>query len=210
MTDYLNKEKIIELLKTSKISEFNQLRKKNPKWRPILRNVDLSMVDLGGVDFGNADLEGANLQASNLEKAFLEGANLRGADLHNAMLRRAYFENADLEGALLDGSNLEKAYFERAFIEGMSLRDAYLKEVDFENADLEESKTDDVITISTRKKSKELRKELTGVSVHKDGFDIDIKKISETQDEPIFTYDGQTFRIRKDESSKIMLELVEI
>ncbi len=111
-----DKEQLIELAKT-KVGEFNQLRRDNPR----------AVSDLSG-----ADLKGGNLQGANLSGINLTGANLSGADLLNANFHRANLDGADLRGAKLGGwsgepcmrmclheGNFLNAHYDRAQLEEM-------------------------------------------------------------------------------------------
>ncbi len=80
-----SKEQLIEMVRT-KVAEFNQARRDNPRL----------VSDLSG-----ANLQGANLGGGNLSGINMAGANLNGADLVNANFHRTNLDGADLRGAKL-------------------------------------------------------------------------------------------------------------
>ena len=102
--------KYYALLKAGKISDFNEMRRKEGPNQ---------VIHLTGANLSGADLTGAYLSGAYLCGAYLTGANLRGADLTGAYLTGAYLKKANLTGADLTGANLS----------GANLSGADLKEV---------------------------------------------------------------------------------
>lgn len=70
-----NKEYLADLLRESKIDEFN---KKRPYPAVDLSGVDLQMAQLTGTNFSGANLSGANLSDANIDFVNFWGANLYG------------------------------------------------------------------------------------------------------------------------------------
>ncbi|MCK5039936.1 MAG: pentapeptide repeat-containing protein [Candidatus Aenigmarchaeota archaeon] len=139
-----NKETFIQLLKTGKVDEFNELRKE-------VKTVDLNEVDLSGLDLYEIDLSeailtksnlsesrlmDANLRNSYLPKTNLSGADLSNADLNGASLYCADLSRADLSGAYLNDADLTQVNLSGASLNGASLYNANLFEANFFMADL--------------------------------------------------------------------------
>lgn len=80
-----------------------QLRSKDSRAQPNLRDSDLRGARLQG-----ADLRDASFRRSCLWKAHLQGADLRGASLNRADLTEARLAGVKLEGANLAGARLTR------------------------------------------------------------------------------------------------------
>jgi len=74
-------------LEEENVKEFNELREKNPDWRPNLMGADLEGKNLTGVNFYEADLRRANLSKTNFTKAKLSKTDFREANLDEADFR---------------------------------------------------------------------------------------------------------------------------
>jgi len=135
-TETPNKETFIQLLKTGKVDEFNELRKE-------VKTVDLNEVDLSGlylyeIDLSEAiltksNLSGTNLMEANLSNSYLPKSNLNVANLSDANLSgvnlyRANLSGADLSGAYLNEANLTQVNLFGARLNSASLYDANLLE----------------------------------------------------------------------------------
>ncbi len=105
--------RLVEMLLRS-VSEFNDLRKREPR----------KAIDLSGARLVGADLSDANLRAVDISGADLTWASLRGADLRESKFTwcdayYADFTGADLSGAELTATNfygakgLKRADYER-------------------------------------------------------------------------------------------------
>ena len=138
-------EKLIELLRAEKVSEFNTLRDKEGleeidlRWA-YLRWAYLRWANLSGADLRVADLRGADLIVANLRVANLSGANLSGADLRGADLRGANLSGADLRGADLSRANLIGADLSRGII---LIKEPYYQEVKVSDANFEDTLIND-------------------------------------------------------------------
>ena len=131
-----SREKLIELLRAEKVSEFNALRV-----REGLEEIDLSGANLRGANLRGANLRGANLREADLREADLREADLREADLseadlREADLREADLREADLREAYLSGADLRGADLSGADLRGADLREANLREANLREADL--------------------------------------------------------------------------
>lgn len=139
-----------ELLLKS-VSEWNEVRKANPDFKPDLREADLRGAVLCEANLFNADLRqsqlrNADLRRTNLGKADLSGANLSMADLRGAVLsranlfeailRRADLRNAVLSEAVLGGANLLEASLSGADLRGANLFEADLRRAALRISDL--------------------------------------------------------------------------
>ena len=132
------REKLIELLKAEKVSEFNALRGRESLEEIDLRGTDFSGADFSGADFSRADLFGAklikaNLWGANLSRARLIVANLGGANLHGANLSRANLIGVDLIEANLIGANLIEANLSEANLIEANLSGVNLIEANLSN-----------------------------------------------------------------------------
>ena len=131
-----SREKLIELLKAGKVSEFNALRD-----RESIGKIDLRGADLSGADLSMAVLIGADLSRANLFGADLSRANLFGADLSRAVLREAVLHGAILIEAVLLWADLGRADLSGAYllggiilVEGPNYQEANVSAANFENA----------------------------------------------------------------------------
>lgn len=112
-----SREKLIELLKAEKVSEFNALRV-----REGLEEIDLGRADLSGAYLRRADLHGADLR-----EGYLRGADLAGVDLTEAYLRGADLTDADLTRAVLTRAVLRLVNLRGVDLTGVDLTGANLK-----------------------------------------------------------------------------------
>jgi len=144
-------KKLIELLESGKVSEFNELRAKSEQYL-ILQNVNAEGVDLTGINLeylylarvnlrdanlqdanmyyvtlGSVDLDGANLLGANLQGINLQGAKLGKVNFQDVNLMDADLRNADLVSANLQGTNLQDAILSKANLRDANLQDANLK-----------------------------------------------------------------------------------
>ncbi|NQE45772.1 hypothetical protein C5S31_07110 [ANME-1 cluster archaeon GoMg2] len=111
-----SREKLIELLKAGKVSEFNALRD--------IKSIE--EIDLIGANLSRANLCKANLYGANLCKANLYGANLHKAVLIEAVLLWANLSRADLSGAYLLGGII--------LVEGPNYQETEVSDANFKNA----------------------------------------------------------------------------
>jgi len=144
-------KKLIELLESGKVSEFNELRAKSEQYL-ILQDVNAEGVDLTGINLeylylarvnlrdanlqdanmyyvtlGSVDLDGANLLGANLQGINLQGAKLGKVNFQDVNLMDADLRNADLVSANLQGTNLQDAILSKANLRDANLQDANLK-----------------------------------------------------------------------------------
>ena len=147
---------MLQLLRESKVEEFNRMREQNPTvsldfsrenlYGVHIAGANLSSANLNRTDFTRADLEGANLSSANLFKAALEGANLykanfskavlEAANLSNANLSRTNLSNANLSRANLSSANVYSADLQQAILIGADLRGTNLTDANLVGADL--------------------------------------------------------------------------
>jgi len=156
---------LLGLLLEGKISEFNELRSKNP-YMPVnlsmanLHGENLAGANLRRVNFYKADLSKTNLEEADLSKANLMGANLVEAILKNAILseadlQEAHLEQADLSNSRLAGANLSKANLLGANFTRVDLSHANLlgaeinRYTNFEQAELKDAIIQDRTLISS-------------------------------------------------------------
>jgi hypothetical protein len=111
-----SREKLIELLRAEKVSEFNALRDR---------------VGLEQIDLRDADLRGANLSEVNLSMANLSGANLSRVNLSRANLREVDLREADLSGAELSRGNNLVTDYQRAMVSGANFENVLTNDKDF-------------------------------------------------------------------------------
>jgi uncharacterized protein YjbI with pentapeptide repeats len=141
-----SREKLIELLRAGRVSEFNDLRRREGIKEPDLSRANFRWADLRGADLAGADLiravlSGAVLSGANLSGANLSGANLRKANLFGANLHRAVLIEAVLLWANLNGANLSGAYLLGGIIlvEGPNYQEAKVSDANFEDALINDS-----------------------------------------------------------------------
>ncbi|MDP8256338.1 MAG: pentapeptide repeat-containing protein [Candidatus Alcyoniella australis] len=127
----ISKEEAIAMLQESRVKEWNELRKENPRWFPHLKGAILNDAHLKGADLSEAHLEGANLF-----EAHLEGANFSRAHLNGAYLIGAHLEKTNLVGAHLEGAKLLGAQLQGAALSGAHLKGAFLNGAHLDGADL--------------------------------------------------------------------------
>ena len=136
-----SREKLIALLRSRKVSEFNALRDREGLEEIDLRGANLSMADLRGANLSTANLVEANLNSAslimaNLSMANLSMANLVEANLSMASLREANLSMADLSMADLSMADLSMADLIMANLSMASLREVDLREADLSGAEL--------------------------------------------------------------------------
>ncbi len=112
-----SREKLIELLKAGKVSEFNALRDRE----------GVEVIDLHMADLRKGCLRGADLRVADLREGYLRGADLAGADLTEAYLRGADLTDADLTDADLTRAVLRLANLRGVDLTGVDLTGANLK-----------------------------------------------------------------------------------
>jgi len=134
-----SREKLIELLRSRKVSEFNALRDREGLEEIDLRGANLSMADLRGANLSTANLVEANLKSASLIMANLSMANLSMANLVETNLSMADLSMADLSMADLIMANLSMADLSMA-----NLREVDLREADLSGAEL--SKGNNLVT----------------------------------------------------------------
>jgi predicted KAP-like P-loop ATPase len=122
----ISREEFIELLKSEKVSEFNDLRDRNN-----LEKIDLLGADLRGAKLINDKLINADLRGANLSAVNLRGANLSAADLRAANLLGADLLGANLSGADLRGANLRSGII---LVKKQYYQEAKVSDADFNNA----------------------------------------------------------------------------
>ena len=126
-----SREKLIELLKAEKVSEFNALRD-----REGLEEIDLIGANLSRANLSRANLLGANLHKAVLIEAVLLGANLSGANLLGEII-------------LVEGPNYQETEVSDANFEGALINDSgfleYLRENGAKNVPDEVSTKDEFI-----------------------------------------------------------------
>lgn len=127
-------DQLLGLLLEGKVSEFNELRAKNPYMA-----VNFSMANLHAENLAGANLERANFYMADLSKANLEKANLSKANLMRANLVGATLRGTNLAGADLQEGHLEKANLSNANLMRANLSKANLVAANFSNADLQQA-----------------------------------------------------------------------
>lgn len=123
-----SREKLIELLKAGKVSEFNALRR-----REGIKELDLSGANLRWADLRGAILIVANLSGGDLSGSYLSGANLRGANLSGANLSMADLTGADLSGGDLRRGIIliKEQYYQKAKVSDANFEDALINDSGF-------------------------------------------------------------------------------
>ena len=132
----ISREKLIELLRAEKVSEFNALRDRKGLEEIDLRGANLLGANLSRAILFGADLFGADLSEANLCEANLSIAKLIVADLNMANLSRADLFGANLLGANLLGADLSEADLSRANLVEANLSRANLSRANLSRANL--------------------------------------------------------------------------
>ena len=145
-------QKLLNVLQSGNVYEFNKLWELNGRPRLDLRNKKFLNLNLDGVSLTHSDLEQSDFTGASLEEANLEDANLLSAKLDKVYLRSANLKKANLSGtsakevnlmhANLDQARLAGAILKNAKLDGASLVGAYLHETSLEGASLIGSKLD--------------------------------------------------------------------
>ena len=130
----ISREKLIELLRAEKVSEFNALRD-----RESIEVIDLSRANLSEANLSRANLSATDLHGANLSMADLRWCDLRGTNLSMADLRRLTLSGADLRWCDLRGADLSMANLSRADLSRVDLRMANLSGSDFREVNLSEA-----------------------------------------------------------------------
>ena len=106
------------------VSEWNELREKNPE----------VPIHLEGARFHRAHLVGVNLEGAHLKTADFTEARLTDSNFRNARLRGAIFWSADLDNARMTGCELSFGNLEIANLAGAVLKGAKLSFANFRGA----------------------------------------------------------------------------
>jgi len=109
-----NNQKLIELLESGQVSEFNNLKE----------TMDLSHVQ---VSLEGADLQGIDLRKINLERVHIEYANLKDANLQGIVLDYRNIQYTDLQGANLSNVDISDTYLYDVNLQGANLTGASMK-----------------------------------------------------------------------------------
>lgn len=110
-------------------TSWNNWRKHNPKLRPDLRGLDLTVVDLNKFRIGDLDLSDCRLA-----DAQLRGLRAWDIELSRADLRRANPDGVDLSFGNLNGANLESCRFIRANLSNVKAKSANLRHANLSHA----------------------------------------------------------------------------
>ncbi len=141
LSQELNKEELIDLLRNGKVDEFNGIRRKYKNkildlQHANLSDTNLSWANLSDANLSNIILADANLSNASLSNAILSRANLSGATLSGAILHRATLSDANLSGADLSNANLSYDNLALANLSYAILSVANLSGADLSNANL--------------------------------------------------------------------------
>ncbi|MCA9828707.1 MAG: pentapeptide repeat-containing protein [Nitrosopumilus sp.] len=138
-----NAQRLIELLESRQVSEFNNLKETMDLSRI---QVSLEGADLHGVDLREVNLERVHIEHANLKDADLQGivldyrniqyTNLQGANLSNAHISDAYLYGVNLQDADLTGANMKNTHVNDSNMNYANLQDADLRGVNFQDASL--------------------------------------------------------------------------
>jgi uncharacterized protein YjbI with pentapeptide repeats len=114
--------------------------RRNIKYDPKGKCIDLRSCDIRGADLGNAKLHKANLSWSTISKTHLENADLREANLSNATFNSACLEDATLQKANLTNAKLIETSLKRAKLNDSILTCADFSKSKLQGADLRKAK----------------------------------------------------------------------
>lgn len=138
-----NTQKLIELLESGQVSEFNNLKETMDLSRT---QVSLEGADLHGVDLRKINLESVHIEHANMKDANLQGivldyrnvqyADLRGANLSDADISDAYLYGVNLQGADLTGASMKNTHINDSDMSHANLQDADLRGVNLQHASL--------------------------------------------------------------------------
>lgn len=128
------------------VEVWNEWRKKNPRIKPNLSQVDLTFAELQKAFLYKTDLSGTilvetNLWKANLRESNLNHVNLSGAYLEHANLRSASLLRTDFFGAQLCHADLSMTYlgftnFAMTWLTDVNMSNAILDSGRFDNIDL--------------------------------------------------------------------------
>ena len=134
----------LDEMRPDRSASWNNWRKSNPRLRPDLRGLDLTMVDINGFRIGDLDLSncrlahaqmnglrawfislsGADLRHANLDGSDVSFGNLSGANLEFCRFIRANLSKIDGKSAIFRHANLSHAVLNGAELQGADLRGA--------------------------------------------------------------------------------------
>jgi uncharacterized protein YjbI with pentapeptide repeats len=140
------KKLLLELLKTGRVKEFNNVRSEHHIYYPDLSYADLQEADLqeaylsftklSGAKLSFTELSHAKLSYADLSHAFLSFADLSHSDLFHAKLSEADLSEADLSEADLSEADLSEADLSEADLSHAKLSDAKLSDAKLSDAKL--------------------------------------------------------------------------
>ena len=142
-TDSNNTQRLIELLESNQVSEFNNLKETmdlsltqvSPEGADLHR-MDLRQINLERVHIEHANLKDANLQGIVLDYRNIQYADLQGANLSNADISDVYLYGVNLHGADLTGASLKNTHVNDSDMDHANLQYTDLRGVNFQGASL--------------------------------------------------------------------------
>lgn len=160
-----NTQRLIELLESRQVSEFNNLKETMDLSRT---QVSLEGADFHGMDLREINLERVHIEHANLKDVNLEGivldyrniqhTNLQGANLSNADISDAYLYGVNLQGADLTGTNMKNTHVNDSNMNHANLQDADLSGVNLQDANLIGANFQDAILQGALMAETDLRK----------------------------------------------------
>ncbi|MDH3278838.1 MAG: pentapeptide repeat-containing protein [Nitrosopumilus sp.] len=134
-------QKLIELLESGQVSEFNNLKETMDLSRTQvslegadLQGMDLRKINLERVHIEHANLKDANLQGIVLDYRNIQYTDLQGANLSNADISDAYLYDVNLQGADLTGAIMKNTHIYDSNLNNANLKDTDLRGVNFQAA----------------------------------------------------------------------------
>jgi uncharacterized protein YjbI with pentapeptide repeats len=145
-------EKLVISVTIDVQSALTVIGRRNSKYDPQDRVIDLRRCDITGANIKNANLRYANLIGATISYAHLENANLSGAKLQCADLIGAH-----LNGANLNKSNLRDAVLKDAYLQKSDLQQSDLMNANFQRADLKGAKLNHANLMNANLQTSELQ-----------------------------------------------------
>jgi uncharacterized protein YjbI with pentapeptide repeats len=142
---------------TSRFSDWNEWRARNPDIVPDLFKADLEGKLLIGMDLSGANLDRAKLNRVDLRRADLTRASICNASIYDAHFNEAILQQTDLCGSIIIRSSflearmrgvklraeIQKVNFQKASFQCTDLSEVKFRECDFAGADLTDARLSD-------------------------------------------------------------------
>ncbi len=131
MSQLMNKDELVQLLKIGNIKKFNESRSYCENIFVDLTEIDLSNTKISGADLSRVDLSGSDLSKSEIENIDFSRSDLSSVNFSHSTIADSAFIEAIIEGSLLHNASIISVDFAEVDFNGVNVCGT-----DFTGADL--------------------------------------------------------------------------